>query len=120
MTDPTDPAVEAARKEQGALDALLADFQAKHPDAEVDQLNYPGGKMIVRTPDDASYAKFIADASDAGKRHAANVTLCKRSILWPETATLELLFKRKPGLAASIAGKLVEKAGLSEDVTLGK
>ncbi len=120
MTDPADPAVEAARKEQGALDALLADFQAKSPDAEVEQLNYPGGHMIVRTPDDGTYAQFVTSASDPAKRHQSNVTLCKRSILWPSQEEVAILFKRKPGLAASIAGKLVEKAGLSEEVTLGK
>lgn len=123
MTDHSqspDLAVDKARAEQASLDALLAQFAADKPDAEVEQLNYPGGRMIVRTPDSGSYAQYVAIASDPTKRHFANVGLCKRSILWPDTATLDVLFNRKPGLAASIAGRLVEKAGLTEDVTLGK
>ncbi len=98
----------------------LADFQAAHPDAEVEQLNYPGGRMIVRTPDEGTYAQFITDSSDPGKRSAAIKSFIRRCVLSPTLDVVDDLFRRKPGLPFRIADKLSEKAGAGDEITLGK
>jgi hypothetical protein len=103
-----------------AFDSILADLQAKHPDAEVEPLNYAGGRMIVRTPDEGSYAKFITDSGDSTKRAQAAKALARRCILWPSLDELDALFARKPGLVARIVDKLLDKAGAGDEVTLGK
>ncbi len=103
-----------------AFDSILADFQAKLPDAEVEALNHAGGRMVVRTPDEGSYARFLADSGDAAKRAAAAKAICRRCILWPSLDEVDALFARKPGLVSRIVDKLMDKAGAGDEVTLGK
>lgn len=103
-----------------AFDSILAELQAKYPDAEVEPLNYSSGRMIVRTPDEGRYARFITDSGDATKRAQAAKSLARGCILWPSLDEVDVLFTRKPGLVARIVDKLLDKAGAGDEVTLGK
>lgn len=112
---PSDPAADLS------FDRLLADFQSRFPDADVEALRYGGGRMIVRTPDEATYSQFVATtATDRSKTAPATAALCRRCILWPDAAVVDALFARKPALAARIADKLLDKAGAAEEISLGK
>ncbi len=102
------------------FDSSLAEFSAKFPNGDVEPLTYSGGRMIVRTPDDGTYARFLTESDDATKRHAATVNLCRQCILSPDLATVDALFRRKPGLVHAIGAKLLTKAGVGEEITLGK
>lgn len=110
-------AVDVAEKELAAFDALLADLQAKFPDAEVEAYTYSGGRLILRTPDEGSFSQWM---DNRAKPVQAAGALCRRCILHPSTAVVDLLFKRKPGLSQRIGDVLLEKAGAGEAITLGK
>lgn len=103
-----------------SFDDTLAALQAKFPDAEVESLTYSGGRMIVRTPDEVAYARWLADSAEKGKLSAAAGALCRRSILWPSTDVIDALFRRKPALSLRIVDKLLEKAGGGDEIALGK
>lgn len=105
------------------FDRLLAEFSAANPLSEVEALTYHvagGGRMIVKTPDDGTYSKFLAESSDRAKSAQAATAMCRRCILWPDLATVDSLFRRKPGLSMRIADKLLDKAGAADEVALGK
>ncbi len=114
MSDP------AAVQKVDPFDAILADLSAKNPDNEVEPITYAGGRVIVRTPDEGAYAKWLADSGEKGKLAPAAKAFARRCILWPEPASVDDLFARKPALPLSIVNKLIEKAGGGDEVRLGK
>lgn len=102
------------------FDILLADLTAKHPNDDVEPLRYAGGRMIVRTPDEGTYAQFVTMSGEPSKRLLAMTTLCRRCILWPSLDVVDGIFARKPGLALRISDKLADKAGAGDEIILGK
>ena len=103
-----------------SFDEILAALAAKYPDAEVESLTYSGGRMIVRTPDEVAYARWLADSTDRTKLAAAAQALCLRCVLHPSTDAVKVLFVRKPALPLRIVDKLLEKAGGGDEIALGK
>jgi hypothetical protein len=99
------------------FDRALAEAQAKYPDAEVEAYTYSGGRLILRTPDEGAFAKFM---DERAKPVQAAGALCRRCVLWPALDTMEALFRRKPGLPQRIADKLLDKAGAGEEIELAK
>ena len=113
------PEVEKARAEAAAFDAILADLTAKFPTSEVEPYVYSGGRLALRTPDEAEFAKWMDDKAARGA-HLAAVALCMRCVVYPDAAATAVILKRKPGLAHRIGDVILNKAGSAEEIRAGK
>jgi hypothetical protein len=91
--------------------AAIEDLKAKH--GEVHQLSHAGVEVIVRTPGRAQWKRFRALTADEKRRPDALETLLRDCLLYPSLSDLDAILDRRPGLAETFGGQLVELAGLS-------
>lgn len=99
MTDPT----------QEQIDAL----KAKHGDLKFQKI--AGQKFLVRGPTGAEYQRFTDRATDEKKRIAALDELARTCCVFPDASAAGAFFERKPAATTSLAGLVLELAGISEE-----
>lgn len=103
------------------IDIQLATFKAQFPDSEVEiYTSEHAGQLILRTPSEADCTRFYAARGDSGRTVQTANALCLACILYPSTQEMVSVFKRKPLLGQPIATRLLAKAGIDEDIRLGK
>lgn len=100
-------------------DDVIQKLKAQHGD-ELHQLTAAGLIFIARPPTRADYLRFTEMAADAKKRARAVEMLTRACIVYPEPDDFDALLERKPGLATSLGGELVELAGAVEEVEVKK
>ncbi len=92
----------------------LAELRAKHGE---DLAAFPTslGFLVFKSPDRDIYEDFLeAVASDKGKKSVAMRSIALRCAVHPTKDIVDEIFKKKPGLPATIAARLVEMS--TEDV----
>ncbi len=99
MSDPT--------KEQ--IDAL----KAKHGELKFQKI--AGQRFLVRGPSGAEYQRFTDRATDDKKRIAALDELARTCCVFPEASEAAAFFDRKPAATTTLAGHVLELAGISEE-----
>lgn len=77
-------------------------------------------ELIVRSPNRAQYKRFVASSMDDKKRLSAVENLVTECVVWPDRQRLEQLLEARPGLMMAISEKLMELAGIFEDVQIKK
>jgi len=79
-----------------------------------------GETLAFRRPSRAEYKRFKAQALDDHKRIEADEQLVRSVVVYPEGAELEALLDRKPALATSLAGEVLEVAGAVQGLQVKK
>jgi hypothetical protein len=97
----------------------ITELKARHSE-ELHLLVAAGEHCIATSPSPAQYQQFKDYAADDRKRTRALEMLTRACVVHPDPAGLEALLGRKPGLATSFGGKLLELAGAVEEVEAKK
>lgn len=97
-------------------EAKRQEILAKHPEAEV--LTVGVHEIVVRVPGRAEYRRFKTLALDERRRVDAAETLVRDCCLYPDGNWLNDLLERQPALAEVFGGKLLELAGMSQEVAV--
>lgn len=95
--------------------------QAKQAHGEVYCLEGADVAVLVRSPKRAEYRKFKATV--LGNQAAAAdalETLLREVVVFPDSAAFDALLEQKPGLSETFGQKVLEIAGVSEQVSLKK
>ncbi len=95
-------------------DATKAAILEKVPQAQV--LEAQGEEIIVRPPGRAEARRFRTLGMDERRRVDAAETLVRDCCVFPDAKGLNDLFERKPFLADSFVGKLLELGGMAQEV----
>lgn len=98
--------------DKSTKDAVLAKF----PEAKV--LGAGEHEIIARVPGRAEYRRFKTLALDERRRVDAAETLLRDCCLYPEPKELGELLERAPALAESFGSKLLELAGMEQEVAV--
>lgn len=77
-------------------------------------------ELVLSSPNRAQYRRFIASSMDEKKRLSAVENLVMECVLWPERQRLEQALDARPGLVMAISEKLMELAGIFEEVRVKK
>jgi hypothetical protein len=92
--------------------SIIEDLKQKH--GEIHHLSHAGVDVVVKAPGRAEWKRFRALMADEKRRADSLETLLRDCIVHPDRSELDGILGRRPGLAETFGGKLVEIAGLSE------
>lgn len=100
----------------------MADTPLEPTEAELEQLKQQHGKVVRLAAGDSVvyvkratreiYKRFRAQAQDDARRAVAATNLVNACLVWPGDAEREAMFDEYPGLIDTLAGALLELAGL--------
>jgi hypothetical protein len=97
---------------------IVQDLKAKHGD--VYRLKALGHEFLVRGPSVAEWRRFKATISDKAKRPFATEQLARDCVVHPPKEEVEALFTKYPALPESLADKIAEIGGATEEVEVEK
>jgi hypothetical protein len=106
--------------DKSKLSEIVAKAKADNPNAELHLLTVEDDQVIVRVPSGAAYQFFKDMASDDKKKTRALEELTRSCVVYPDATAFDALLERRPGLGTSFGGKLVELAGVVEEVEAKK
>jgi len=101
------------------LESKIAELKVRHG-VDLHLLVAADEHCIATSPSPAQYQQFKDYAADDRKRTRALEMLTRACVVHPDPAGLEAMLGRKPGLATSFGGKLLELAGAVEEVEAKK
>ena len=108
---------EFADVDLGVDDTVIAELKTKFGNA-LEGWSTEKGAFIVARPNRAIYLRFINKASSEPNKGEAMEELALSCMVWPQTGEGKpdygagrAIFANQPGLATTIAGKLIEMAG---------
>jgi len=100
----------------------MAETTPEPTEAELEQLKEKHGKVLrlaagdsvvyVKKANRETYKRFRAQAQDDTKRAVAATNLVNACLVWPGEAEREAMFDEYPALVDTLAGALLELAGL--------
>jgi hypothetical protein len=104
MPRPTPDQVSTLKREHGA-ELKLVNFD------RVD-----GDCFVVRPPTPDEYQRFIDRAAEGTRQRVdAMNEMARACVVFPEEAARESFFSRKPAATTTLAGHVLELAGISEE-----
>ena len=90
--------------------------EAKAKGDEITQFSQDGIEVLVKPPTRPQWKRFRALIADEKRRPDALEQLLRDCLVYPGLTDLDAILEKKPGLAESFGGSLVELAGLSDRV----
>lgn len=94
--------------------------QLKEEHDEVYILTADEHEVVVRPPTDKEFERFAASSANDAKLLSAMNTLVLDVTLHPSREEMKALFKRRPGLGASLGKQVVKLAGANLEVEVKK
>ncbi len=94
--------------------SIIDDLKAKN--SEVFQLSHGDAEVLVKGPTRPAWKRFRALAADEKRRSDALEQLLRDCLLYPSLEGLDAMLEKKPGLAETFGSRLVDIAGLSDEV----
>jgi hypothetical protein len=91
----------------------FAALKDKH--GEVMQVDTPVGSLVFERPPQPVWDRWVEACSDDRKsKSLAMLQLALGSLVYPDQAAAELVFKKYPGIPSALSGKLSEFAGAGD------
>ena len=109
--------------EDGKLsEAAIAELKSKYPGVELDLITAPDkSEVVVRAPDQITYARFIAEATNEKKDRATSMrAYAMQCTVYPTPAAAEALFAKYVAFPGAIAKHLNDMAGAVEELDAKK
>lgn len=98
--------------------AKLEDLRQKHPGKALARVKTQGRDYYVAAPTRAEWHSFLDALGNPQRARVSMENLAKKCAIEPSAEQLDILFEKKPGLAAKLAEAIGQLAGVDDEAEI--